>query len=106
MKTNDNDKMIFWHCELPPLNAELMSEHTIEAISGRVAGTISHRDELWGRCYEELMGNAHVRLEQEVTRLGGRYAHVHDESIDVRHDNASSETWLHGTFSCMLYNRL
>jgi len=32
-----------------------MAEHTLEATSGRVAGTLAHRDELWDRCYQELM---------------------------------------------------
>jgi hypothetical protein len=82
-----------------------MAEHTVEATSGRVPGTIVHRDELWDRCYEELMANTHTRLIQEVARLGGHYAHVHDESIDTRHDDATGEAWLHGSFSYMLYRR-
>ena len=64
-------------------------------------GPCSHRDELWDRCYQELMANVHARLAQEITRLGGHYAHVHDESIETRHDDAAGETWLHG-FSEML----
>ena len=102
---NDNDKIVYWHGELPPLDAELMAEHTIEATSGRVAGTISHRDELWDRCYTELMANIQTRLTQEIARLGGHYAHVHSESIDTRHDDAAGEAWLHGRFSYMLYRR-
>jgi hypothetical protein len=42
------------------------------------------------------------RLEQEVTRLNGRYAHVLDESIDSRHDDTTGESWLHGRFTYML----
>jgi hypothetical protein len=102
---NDNVKIVYWHRELPPLDAELMAEHTIEATSGRVAGTISHRDELWDRCYTELMANIQTRLTQEIARLGGHYAHVHSESIDTRHDDAAGEAWLHGRFSYMLYCR-
>ena len=49
--------IVFWHRELPPLDAEVMDEHTVEANSGRVAGTLAHRDELWDRCYRELMTN-------------------------------------------------
>ena len=45
------------------------------------------------------MANVHARLAQEITRLGGHYAHVHDESIETRHDDAAGETWLHGCFS-------
>jgi len=103
-RSNDG-KIVYWHRELPPSDAELMAEHTIEATSGRVAGTISHRDELWDRCYQELMANAQVRLAQEIARFGGHYAHVHDESIDTRHDDAAGEAWLHGRFSYMLYRR-
>ena len=100
-----HDQIVYWHRELPPLDAELVAEHTVEATSGRVAGTLSHRDELWDRCYEELMSNVHTRLAQEIARLGGHFAHVHDESIDVRHDDATCEAWLHGRFSYMLYRR-
>ena len=49
----DDDKIVYWHSELPPLSAELMAEHTLEATSSRVPGTISHRDELRDRCYLE-----------------------------------------------------
>jgi hypothetical protein len=38
-------------------------------------------------------------------RLGGHYAHVLDESIDSRHDGVTSEAWLHGRFTYMLYRR-
>ena len=98
-------KIIYWHRDLPPLDAELVGDHTIEASSGRVAGTFTHRDELWKRCYAQLMTNTHARLTQEVARLGGHYAHVHDESIDIRHDEVTGEAWLHGCFSYMLYRR-
>ncbi len=101
----DADKTIYWHHELRPLDAGLMGEHTIEATSGRVPGTLSHRDDLWHRCYRELMANTEARLAQEIARVGGDYAHVHRESIDVRHDEAAGEAWLHGCFSYLLYRR-
>jgi hypothetical protein len=101
----DQSKIVYWHRELPPIEAELMADHTIEATSGRVAGTISHRDELWDRCYRELMSNAEGRLIQEVARLGGDYAHVRDEAIDSKHDEATGQAWLHGRFSYMLFRR-
>ena len=50
-----SQQIVYWHRELPPIEAELMADHTVEATSSRVAGTISHRDELWDRCYRELM---------------------------------------------------
>ena len=96
---------IFWHRYLPPLAAEFMAEHTVEADSSRVPGTLTHRDELWGRCYGELMARAEARLIQEIVRLGGDYAHVHDESIVPKHDAAKGESWLHGRFTYILYRR-
>jgi len=98
-------KVVYWHRECPPLEAELLAEHTVEADSSRVPGTIAQREELWDRCYEELMVAAEHRLIQEVARLGGDFAHVHDEAIDQKHDDAAGEAWLHGRFSYMLYGR-
>jgi hypothetical protein len=96
-------KVIYWRQELPPFDAEMVGEHTVEATSGRVPGTIAHRDELWDQCYEDLMERARERLEQEVLRLGGHYAHVRDECIESRHDDATGEAWLHGSFTYALY---
>jgi hypothetical protein len=98
-------KIVFWHRELPPLNAELVAEHTIEADSGRIPGTIAHHDDLWDQCYRELMATAERRVVQEVARLGGHFAHVHDEVIVPKHDDAAGEAWLHGRFSYVLYRR-
>jgi hypothetical protein len=98
-------KIVFWHRELPPLDANLVAEHTVEANSSRVPGTLAHRDELWDQCYRDLMTNAERRLVQEVARLGGHFAHVHDEAIDTKHDDAAGEAWLHGRFGYMLYRR-
>jgi hypothetical protein len=96
---------IYWHRELPPPDAEPMSEHVVEASSARVPGTLAHRDELWERYYEDLMAQARARLEQEVLRLGGTYAHVLNETVDSRHDDVSGESWLHGRYTFMLYRR-
>jgi hypothetical protein len=98
-------KTVFWHRELPPLDADLLAEHTVEATSSRVPGTLAYRDAVWDQCYRELMANAEHRLVQEVTRLGGHFAHVRDEAIVPKHDDAAGETWLHGRFSYMLYRR-
>ena len=102
---NNSTKIVYWHRELPPLEAELVAEHTVEAASSRVSGTIAHRTELWDRCYRELMANAEKRVVQEVARLGGHFAHIHDEAIDPKHDDAVGQAWLHGRFSYMLYRR-
>jgi hypothetical protein len=48
------------------------------------------------------MARAADRLQQEVERLGGRYAHVLEESIDSRHDDATGESWLAGRFRYLL----
>jgi hypothetical protein len=96
-------RVVYWHRDLPPLEAEFIAEHTVEANSSRVPGTIAHRDELWDRCYRELMATGERRLQQELARLGGDFAHVHDEAIAPRHDDAAGESWLHGRFSYTLY---
>jgi hypothetical protein len=95
--------IVYWHRDLPPLTADLVAEHTVEANSSRVPGTLAHRDDLWDQCYRELMTNTNERLVEEVARLGGHYAHVRDETITPKHDDAAGEAWLHGTFTYMLY---
>ncbi|HWP84360.1 MAG TPA: hypothetical protein VNN17_04180 [Terriglobia bacterium] len=97
--------VVYWHRELPPADAEFLAEHTVEATSSRVPGTLAHGDELWGRCYEDLMRQAQKRLEQEVILLGGDYAHVLDEAVDSRHDAVTGEAWLHGSFTYSVYRR-
>jgi hypothetical protein len=96
-------QIVYWHRELPPIEAEAREEHVLEASSRRVRGGFAHRDDLWVSCQSELMGQARTRLEQEVVRLGGRYAHVLSESIDSHHDEATDEAWLKGRFTYMLY---
>jgi len=103
--TSTVEQIVYWHRELPPLDAEILGEYTVDATSRHVPGTIAHRDELWRLCYEDLMMRTRTRLEQEVARLGGHYAHVFDESIDVRRDDAKGEAWLGGRFSYVLYRR-
>jgi hypothetical protein len=96
-------KIIFWHRDLPPFEAEPIGEHIVEATSTHVPGMLVHRDEVWVRCYGDLMAQARTRIKQEVARLGGHYAHVLDESIDSRHNDKIGEGWLHGRFTYMLY---
>jgi len=98
-------KIVYWHRELPPVDAEAMGEHTLEATSRRVLDNLAHREELWNRCYADLMDQARARLQQEVARLEGRYAHILNEAVDSRRDPVSGETWLHGRFTYMLYRR-
>jgi hypothetical protein len=96
-------KKIYWHRELPPLGADPIGDHVVDAVSGRLPSTLSHRDELWDRCYAELMDAAQARLTQEISRLGGDCAHVLREAIDTRHDDTTGETWLRGRFTYVLY---
>ena len=103
--TDGRSRSVYWHRDLPPLDADPIAEHTLEADSHRVPGTIAHRDELWDQCYRALMINAEKRLVQEVVRLGGDFAHVSDEAIHPKHDDAAGEAWLHGRFTYMLYRR-
>lgn len=99
------DTNIFWHRELPPLSAEPIGEHFVEATSKRVKGDLAHRNELWDQCYDDLMAAARTRLRQEISRLGGHYAHVMEEFVNSRHDDATGEAWLAGRFSYMLLKR-
>jgi hypothetical protein len=100
--TPADGKRVYWHRELPPLNAGIMGEHVLEATSGRVQGTLAHRDELWDRCYRDLLANTGERFTQEIDRLGGRFAHVLDEHVDSRHDDVAGEAWLRGRFTHVL----
>jgi hypothetical protein len=102
---SDERKIVYWHRELPPLDGDILDEHVVEANSDRVSGSIERYGELWDRSYAALMTHATSRLGQEVARLGGHYAHVLDEHIDSKRDDAVNESWLHGRFSYVLYRR-
>ncbi len=102
---DNNATIVSWHRDLPPLDAERVAEHIVEASSSRVPGTLAHRDELWDQCSQELMTNTTTRLVEEVARLGGHYAHVRDEAISPKHDDAAGEAWMHGRFTYMVYRR-
>ncbi|MGQ0733640.1 MAG: hypothetical protein ACT4QD_08305 [Acidobacteriota bacterium] len=96
-------KVVYWHRDLPPLDGVVLAEHIVEATSHRVPGTLAHRDTLWDECYGDLMTRTEDRLRQEIERLGGRYAHVLEESIDSQHNEATGESWLHGRFTYTLF---
>lgn len=100
-----HDGVIYWHRELPPADVEQKGECVVEATSNRVPGTLAHRDELWERCYEDLMAQASARIAQEVERLGGDCAHVLSESVDSKHDPVTGQAWLHGQFDCVVYRK-
>ena len=94
---------VFWHRDLPPLDADPLDEHVVEAASPRVASTLAHRDELWDQCYQQLLLQAGARIEQELDRLDGDYAHVIDEHLDSKRDDVAGESWLHGRFTYVRY---
>ena len=96
-------KTIYWHRELPPIDAVAIGEHTVEATTHRVPDTIANREMLWRSGNDALLDQARARLTQEIIRLGGRCAHVLAESIDMRHDASTGEAWLHGRFTYMLF---
>jgi hypothetical protein len=96
---------VYWHRELPPRDAEPIGDHTIEVTSARVPGTLAHRDDLWHRCYQDLMERVGVRLTPEIARLGGDYAHILRENIAPRHDDRTGEAWMYGRFDYVLYRR-
>jgi hypothetical protein len=98
-------KIVYWHRELPPLDAEPAGEHTVEANSMRVAGDVAHGGDLWNQCYRDLMVQEVHRLDQEVHRLGGDYAHVLEETIGSRHDDRTGEVWLRGRIKYLLLRR-
>jgi len=99
------EKVVYWHRELPPLDGEVMHEHVVEATSNHVPGAIERHGELWHSCYATLMEDTRARIEQEVHRLGGNYAHVLDEHIESHHDDANGVSWLKGRFNYVLYKR-
>jgi len=74
------------------LEAVAVDEHVIEAASAHVPGTLSHRDELWNQCYEQSMAWVCTRLEQEIARLGGNFAHVLAELVESQHDEPTNES--------------
>jgi len=96
-------QVIFWYRDLPPLAAEPLEEHTVQASSARVSGALSYGDEAWKRCYADALAQATVHLEQQVARRGGRYAHVLSEAVNVRHSGATGEAWLDLALKYMLY---
>jgi hypothetical protein len=98
----DTDRIVYWHRELPPAAAAVVGDGEVEADSVRVPGTLVNRDHLWAQHRGELTEAARARLEQEVRRRGGRYAHVLSEAIDVKRNDATGETWLHGRFGYVM----
>jgi hypothetical protein len=103
--TSEETQVIYWHGQLPPLEAEPMGEHVVEAASKRVKGDLAQRGAAWDECHDDLMARLQGRLRQEVQRLGGDYAHVLQESINSQRDDSKGEAWLEGRLNYSLLRR-
>jgi len=102
--TDPQAQTVFWHRDLPPLEANVIGAHIVEATSKRIQGTLARHDDLWKECERDLMAVIEARLQEEMARLGGRYAHVREEHIDSHHSEATGEAWLQGRFGYTLYS--
>ena len=94
---------IYWHHDLPPLAHDPVSEHVVQARSDVVPYRPGHLEDLNEACLASLRKAAVHRLEQELDRLGGSSAHVTDEEIEAKHDEATTDFSLQGTYTYVLY---
>jgi len=102
---NSGHSRIYWHRDLPPLDAELMGEHSVDATSAPVDYHFDQRDELWGRCAPSLREQLTARLDAEIDRLGGACAHVLEEDVTPHVDHPTGKYWLVGRVRYTLYRR-
>lgn len=96
-------QVVYWRRDLPPLSEQIAGEHELIATSEHVHVSWAERDALWGRCYRSLTERAEARLAQEVARLGGSCAHVLDEQVTAKVDDATGAMWLIGVYRYVLY---
>jgi hypothetical protein len=96
-------RVVYWRRDLPPLSEQVEGAHEIEADSPHVEHGDGPRDAMWGTCYRQLMTEAERRIGQEVERLGGSCAHVVDETVTARVDDALGTFWLRGRFRYVMY---
>ena len=97
------NQVIYWRRELPPLSEVIEGTHEVEAESPRIRNDLAHRSELWQQCYAPLVEETERRTTQEVVRLGGSCAHILDEQVVAKIDDATGEFWLRGRFSFVMY---
>jgi hypothetical protein len=102
---NSGHSRIYWHRDLPPLDAELIGEHSVDATSAPVDYHFDQRDELWGRCSGSLRERLVERLDAEIDRLGGACAHVLEEDVTPHVDHPTGKYWLAGRVRYTLYRR-
>lgn len=96
-------RVVYWRRELPPLREVIEGTHEIEAESPRIQDDLRHRSELWQRCHAPLLEQAERRVTQELARLGGSCAHIVDEQINSKVDDATGAFWLRGRFRFVMY---
>lgn len=99
-------KVIYWRRELPPLSEQIAGEHEVEAESPRVPYAYDGRQAMWSACYGPLLEEAERRIGQEVQRLDGSCAHVVDEVVTAKIDDAAGTFRLHGRFRYVLYRHV
>jgi hypothetical protein len=95
--------VVYWRRDLPPLSEEIEGEHEVEAESPHVHYDFGRREAMWSKCYGLLQEVAEERIRQEVLRLGGSCAHVVDEAITAKTDDAAALFWLRGRFRFVMY---
>lgn len=96
-------QVVYWRRELPPLSEQIEGEHDLEAESPHLHYELGDRQLMWSKCYPLLLEQAESRIRQELTRLHGSCAHVVDEQITAKVDDAQSLFWLRGRFQFVMY---
>ena len=96
-------QVVYWRRDLAPLSERIEGEHEVEAESPHLHYDTGNRQVMWGTCYPLLHAVAEERIRQEVVRLGGSCAHVTDEHITAKTDDAASTFWLRGRFSFVMF---
>jgi hypothetical protein len=99
----NHGQIVYWRRDLPPLSEQIEGEHEIEAESSQVHYDFGRRETMWATCYEVLQEQAAERIRQEVLRLGGTCAHVVDEAITAKTNDAEALFSLRGRFRFVMY---
>lgn len=94
---------IFWYHELPPLSAQVLDTHVLEAQSDPIPWRFADRETLWAESQPSLDAAVRERLTQELDRLGAAYAHVVDEHIEEHTDPATATFELRGRYDYVAY---
>jgi hypothetical protein len=95
--------IVYWRRDLPPMSEQIEGTHEVEAESPHIHYDFGRRAEMWAKCYGPLQLEAEERIRQEVLRLGGSCAHVVDEAIRSKTNDAEGLFWLRGRFRFVMY---